>query len=60
MDIALSSYRRVIRRVYTTSDSFKYINFKINEKYIYLKCAIFQGGCKGTSRLNRETDLITP
>ena len=51
---------RVIGKVYTTSDGYKYINSKINEKYIYLKCTIFRSGCKGTGRLNRETDLITP
>ena len=44
----------------STSDGHKFINSKISEKYIYLKCAIFRTGCKGTGRLNRVTDLITP
>ena len=26
--------------------------------YIYLKCAIFRSGCKGTSKLNRTRNLI--
>ena len=42
-------------------DGHKYIRSKITEKYVYLKCALFRhNDCKGTSRLNRETDLITP
>ena len=60
MEYTLSSYRRLVGKVYTTSDGHKFINSKISEKYIYLKCAIFRTGCKGTGRLNRVTDLITP
>ena len=60
MKYTLSSYRRLVGKVYTTSDGHKFINSKISPKYIYLKCAIFRTDCKGTGRLNRVTDLITP
>ena len=60
MEYTLSSYRRLVGKVYTTSEGHKLINSKISEKYIYLKCSIFRTGCKGTGRLNRVTDLITP
>ena len=33
---------------------------KISEEYIYLKCALFRVSCKGTGRLNKQTNLITP
>ena len=46
--------------VFTTVDGYKYVQSKITENYIYLKCAIFRGGCKGTSKLNRARNLITP
>ena len=60
MEYTLSSFRQLVGKIYTTSDGHKFINSKICEKLIYLKCAIFRSGCKGTGRLNRETDLITP
>ena len=61
MEYTLQEYKRREGKVFTTSDGHKYTRSKITEKYIYLKCALFrQSGCKGTSRLNRETDLITP
>ena len=60
MEYTLIPYKRLVGKVYTTSDRHKFINSKITEKYIYLKCAIFRTGCKGTGRLNRVTDLITP
>ena len=60
MEYTLSSYRRLFGKVYTTSDGHKFINSKISEKCIYLRCAIFRPGCKGTGRLNRVTDFITP
>ena len=61
MEYTLQEYKRREGKVFTTSDGHKYTRSKITEKYLYLKCAIFrQSGCKGTNRLNRETDLITP
>ena len=61
MDYTLQEYKRREGKVFTTSDGHKYTRSKITEKYFCLKCALFrQSDCKGTSRLNRETDLITP
>ena len=59
MKYTLSSYKKVVGRVYCTSDGFRFIISKKQDKYIYLKCVIFRLGCKGTARLNRETNLIT-
>ena len=61
MEYTLQEYKRREGKVFTTSDGHKYIRSKITEKYLYLKCALFrQNDCKGTGRLNRETNLITP
>ena len=61
MEYILNEYKRREGKVFSTTDGHKYIRSKMTEKYFYLKCALFkQNSCKGTSRLNRETDLITP
>ena len=46
-------------KVFTTADGNKYVQSKITENYIYLKCAIYRSGCKGTGKLNRTRNLIT-
>ena len=53
-------YKRTIGKVFTTSDGNKYILSKSNVNFVYLRCALFRGGCKGICKLNRERDLITP
>ena len=45
-------------RVYTTTDENKYIKSQIILGHIYLRCVLFRSGCKGTGRLNIETNLI--
>ena len=56
-------YRRIqtqCRKSFTTSDGYKYIQSKLKENYIYFRCVLFSNTCKGKSKLNRETNLITP
>ena len=60
MDYTLEEYKRYKGKVFTTVDGHKYVRSKVNEEYIYLKCALFRGSCKGTGRLNRQTNAITP
>ena len=60
MECTIEEYKRSFCRVFTTFDGNKYIQSKPTEKYIFLKCAIFRTCCKGTSRINRVTNLMTP
>ena len=60
MEYTIGSYKSIVGKVCTTLDGFKFVSSKMNEEYSYLKCAMFRSGCKGTARLNRETNLITP
>ena len=59
MEYTIEEYKRTSGNIFCTPDG-KYVQSKHMEKYIYLKCAIFRTGCRATSRLNRETNLITP
>ena len=60
MEYTIDEYKRSFGKVFTSYDEHKYIQSKPTDKYIFLKCAIFRTGCKGSSRINRETNLITP
>ena len=60
MEYTIEEYKRTSGNIFCTPDGNKYIQSKHMEKHIYLKCAIFRTGCRATSRLNRETNLITP
>ena len=60
MEYTLDEYKRFMGKVFSTVDGHKYVRSKISEKYIYLKCGLFRDGCKGTGKLNNETNLITP
>ena len=60
MEFTSQEYKRSIGKVITTCDGHKYVHSKLTEDYVYLKCAIFRTGCKGTSKLNRLRNLITP
>ena len=60
MEFISEEYKRCIGNVVTTTDGYKYVQSKVTEKYIYLKCAIFRGGCKGTGKINLIRNLITP
>ena len=60
MEYTLDEYKRTVGKVFTTSDENKYIPSKSNDNFVYLRCALFRGGCKGTCKLNRDRDLITP
>ena len=60
MEFTTDEYKRSVGKVFTTSDGNKYIQSKLKGNYIYLRCVLFRNTCKGTSKLNRETNLITP
>ena len=60
MEFTSQEYKRSLGKVITTADGHNYVHSKMTEDYIYLKCAIFRTGCKGTSKLNRLRSLITP
>ena len=60
MEFISEEYKRCIGNVVTTTDGYKYVQPKVTEKYIYLKCAIFRGGCKGSGKINLIRNLITP
>ena len=60
MEYTLDEHKRFMGKVFSTVDGRKYVRSKISEKYIYLKFALFMDGCKGTEKLNNETNLITP
>ena len=60
MEFTTAEYKRCGGNVFTTPDGFKYVQTKFTESYVYLKCAIFRGGCKGTSKLYRSINSITP
>ena len=60
MEFISEEYKRCIGNVVTTTDGYKYVQSKVTEKYIYLKCAIFRDGCKGTGKINLIRNLIAP
>ena len=60
MEFTTDEYKRTVGKVFTTSDGNKYIQSKLKGNYIYLRCVLFRNTCKGTSKLNRDTNLITP
>ena len=50
MEFNSEEYKRCIGNILTSTDGHKYVQSKLTEKYIYLKCAIFRSGCKGTGK----------
>ena len=60
MEYTIKEYRRAVWKVFTTSDGNKYIQSKSKDNFIYLTCVLFRDDCKGTCKLNRESDLVTP
>ena len=60
MEFNTEEYKRRGSNVFTSADGFKYVQSKIIENSVYLKCAIFRNGCKGTAKLNLTRQLITP
>ena len=60
MEFNSEEYKRCIGNILTSTDGHKYVQSKLTEKYIYLKCAIFRSGCKGTGKINRARNLIIP
>ena len=46
MEFISEEYNRCIGNVVTTTDGYKYVQSKVTEKYIYLKCAIFRGDAR--------------
>ena len=59
MEYTVDEYKRSVGRVLTTQNGNKYIKSKITGNLMYLRCVLFRDGCKGTSKLNLETNLIT-
>ncbi|KAI6651231.1 hypothetical protein LOD99_5378 [Oopsacas minuta] len=60
MEFTIQEYKLSLGKVVTTPDGYNYIHSKIPEDCIYLKCALFRCGYKGTSILNRSRNLVTP
>ena len=60
MEFTSQEYKQSLGKVITTADEHNYVHSKMTDDYIYLKCAIFRTGCKGTSKLNRLRSLVTP
>ena len=60
MEFTIQEYKRSLGKVVTTPDGYNYVHSKITEDCIYLKCSLFRCGCKGTSKLNRSRNLVTP
>ena len=60
MEYTLEEYKRCGANVFSTVDGHKYVRSKISGEYIYLKCSLFRGTCRGTGRLNKQTNLVTP
>ena len=56
MEFISEEYKRCIGNVVTTTDGYKYVQSKVTEKYIYLKCAIFRGDAR---ELVRSIELET-
>ena len=52
--------KRCRGNVFPIVNGYKYVRSMISKEYIYLKCARFRISCKGTRRLNKQTNLISP
>ena len=59
MEFNTEEYKRRGSNVFTSADGFKYVQSKTIENGVYLKCAIFRNGCKGTAKLNLTRHLIS-
>ena len=51
-------YKRIRGKVFSTIDGNEYVKSKISERYRYLKCDVFRGNYKGTSKLTKQTNAI--
>lgn len=60
MEFISEAYKRCIGNVIASIDGYKYFQSKVTDKYVYLKCAIFRSGCKGTSKIDRARNLLVP
>ena len=60
MEYKLDHFRQSNGKVFTTSDGFKYLRYKVMGNETYLRCVLTKKGCKGTSILNNESNLVTP
>ena len=58
MEYSLDEYKRSVGNVFTTENGHKYIKSKNTDKYMYLRCVLFRDGCKGSSKLDHESNLI--
>ena len=60
MEYQLGIYVRSNGKILTSSDGFKYVKYKVKGNHVYLRCVLSKKGCKGTSKLDIERDLIYP
>ena len=60
MEFTLDEYKRSNGKIYSSSDGFKYFSCKIVEKQTYLRYTLFRRSCKGTAKLDQDTNLIHP
>ena len=60
MEYQLGNYVRSSGKIFTSSDGFKYVKYKVKGNHAYLRCVFSKKGCKGTSKLDIERDLIYP
>ena len=60
MEYTLGSYVGTGGKIFTSSDGFKYLKYKVKETREYLRCVLWKKGCKGTGKLNLESELIHP
>ena len=60
MEYTLDSYLRSGGKIFTTSNGYKYLKYKVKKTKAYLRCVLWKKGCKGTSKMNLDTDIIYP
>ena len=60
MEYHIDEYRRIGGKNFTTLDGYKYFSCRTKTNSLYLRCSLFRNGCKGTAKLNFQSDLIHP
>ena len=58
MEYQVDEYRCSKGKIYTSSDGYKYFSSRAKTNNVYLRCSLFNNGCKGTAKLNYESNLI--
>ena len=60
MEYKLDNFKRSNGNILRTTDGFKFSKYKVKGDTVYLRCVLSKKGCKGTGKLNIETNLIYP